>query len=71
MSLRMEEATVDHIIPKSLGGSNHPSNLQMAHGPCNWSKGNKLMPIADLPPGTPEYQARLDEMFRSLEKARA
>jgi 5-methylcytosine-specific restriction endonuclease McrA len=31
---------VDHIIPKSHGGSDLPSNLVAACANCNWAKGN-------------------------------
>jgi hypothetical protein len=34
-----EATTVDHIIPVSLGGDAHPSNLVAACVPCNSSKG--------------------------------
>ncbi|WP_404817797.1 HNH endonuclease [Rhodococcus rhodochrous] len=34
--------TVDHIFPKSWGGSNDLSNLQPAHLLCNQQKGNRL-----------------------------
>lgn len=30
-----EEATVDHKIPRSRGGSNRMDNLQLAHATCN------------------------------------
>lgn len=33
--------SIDHIVPKSKGGSDYPSNLQAAHISCNKSKGNK------------------------------
>lgn len=36
-----KKMTVDHIIPKSKGGSNKPYNLQPAHKLCNREKGNK------------------------------
>lgn len=36
--------TVDHIIPKSLGGTNHPNNLQPMCCLCNWAKGNGIVP---------------------------
>lgn len=32
--------TKDHIVPKSMGGNNHLSNLQTMCGPCNHEKGN-------------------------------
>lgn len=34
-------ATIDHIKPRSKGGTNDPSNLQLAHFGCNLRKGNK------------------------------
>ena len=34
-----KKATIDHILPRSLGGSNQISNLQLAHGRCNNKKG--------------------------------
>jgi 5-methylcytosine-specific restriction endonuclease McrA len=34
---------VDHIIPISRDGTNHPSNLVPACGPCNSSKKNRLL----------------------------
>lgn len=38
----MRRATIDHIIPKSKGGSDTPDNLQLAHARCNKIKGNRL-----------------------------
>jgi 5-methylcytosine-specific restriction endonuclease McrA len=32
---------VDHVVPSALGGYNGPSNLVLACGPCNLSKGAK------------------------------
>lgn len=37
-----EEATVDHKIPRSRGGSNRMDNLQLAHATCNQEKGNSV-----------------------------
>lgn len=41
--LSIEEATVDHIVPHSRGGSSHGLNLQCACVPCNNWKGNSTM----------------------------
>lgn len=34
--------SVDHIIPTSLGGSNEPDNVQLAHLHCNIKKNNRV-----------------------------
>jgi hypothetical protein len=39
----INEATIDHIMPKSKGGSNDMSNLQLAHFDCNNKKGDKIL----------------------------
>jgi 5-methylcytosine-specific restriction endonuclease McrA len=39
---------VDHIIPKSMGGSDHPSNLRAACMHCNL--GRKITRITQDPP---------------------
>lgn len=36
-----KEVTIDHIVPLFRGGSDHISNLQLAHEHCNRDKGNK------------------------------
>ncbi len=36
-----EDATRDHIRPRSRGGSDEDSNIQLACGPCNYAKGNR------------------------------
>jgi endogenous inhibitor of DNA gyrase (YacG/DUF329 family) len=33
--------TIEHITPVSLGGTNDPSNLALAHRHCNTSRGNR------------------------------
>ena len=34
---------VDHILPRSRGGTDHVENLQLLCAHCNRSKGNKTM----------------------------
>ena len=34
---------VDHILPRSRGGTDHPDNLQLLCSGCNRSKGSKTM----------------------------
>lgn len=38
-----EAPTVDHLIPVSLGGDNHPDNLGTAHFICNSRRGNAMV----------------------------
>ena len=37
-------ATVEHLFPRSLGGSDHPSNLAISCYACNKSRGASLGP---------------------------
>ncbi len=42
-------ATLDHIIPRSLGGSDDPTNLRIAHRYCNSVRSNRLgLTLEDL-----------------------
>ncbi len=41
-SLKGVNLSVDHIIPRSRGGSSHESNLRVLCVPCNTYKGTKL-----------------------------
>lgn len=34
--------SVDHIVPRALGGSHEPSNLQLTHLRCNMAKSDRL-----------------------------
>lgn len=38
--LTMKQATRDHVIPRSKGGSNLDSNIVVACSPCNLTKGS-------------------------------
>lgn len=37
-----DDVHMDHIVPRSLGGSDALSNLQVAHSACNMRKGNRV-----------------------------
>lgn len=37
------EMTIDHIRPRSKGGTNHISNLALACRDCNQRKGNSII----------------------------
>jgi 5-methylcytosine-specific restriction endonuclease McrA len=41
-----EGATIEHILPRNLGGGNDPRNLGVAHGRCNSEKGRRWDPPA-------------------------
>jgi hypothetical protein len=38
----MAGGTRDHIVPKALGGSSHPSNIRKTHKSCNNARGNQM-----------------------------
>jgi hypothetical protein len=40
--------TLDHIIPRSRGGTNHPANLRLAHFLCNNLRGSPLPPADEV-----------------------
>ncbi len=40
----LDELTLDHLIPKSKGGSNNRENLRLTCIHCNRSRGNSLFP---------------------------
>jgi 5-methylcytosine-specific restriction endonuclease McrA len=40
----LDELTLDHLIPKSKGGSNNLENLRLTCLCCNRSRGNSLFP---------------------------
>jgi len=43
VDLEFDEPTRDHVIPHAQGGSDHPSNLKLAHRECNEVRGNEPM----------------------------
>ena len=38
---------VDHIVPLSLGGADHPQNMHLVHASCNLAKGATMAPNED------------------------
>ena len=42
---RYTELTLDHVVPKSLGGKNRAANLIPLCRECNNNKGNKFVQI--------------------------
>jgi 5-methylcytosine-specific restriction endonuclease McrA len=39
----------DHVIPRSLGGTDHPSNIKIAHNGCNKGRGNRAIEQFRMP----------------------
>jgi 5-methylcytosine-specific restriction endonuclease McrA len=44
VELSKKQLTLDHLKPKSLGGSHSLENLRLACRKCNASRGNSLYP---------------------------
>jgi 5-methylcytosine-specific restriction endonuclease McrA len=41
---RILQATIDHVVPRSRGGSNRPSNLITCCARCNAARGHRSVP---------------------------
>ena len=46
--MRLQDVTLDHIYPKSLGGINHKDNFQPAHRICNQLKADTIPKLFKL-----------------------
>ena len=66
------ELTLDHVIPRSLGGRSTWENLVLACVPCNVKKGNRLPEEARMPlirkPRKPRWIPYSGENFASVRK---
>lgn len=40
---RVKDLTMEHVVPKSRGGSLEDYNIYPAHTWCNWEKGNMTL----------------------------
>lgn|SRR5579885_596616 len=57
----IDELTVEHLTPLCLGGTNDPSNIALACGPCNHERGKKSWKEKQ---NSPEYRAFKLELAR-------
>ena len=48
-----ERLSVDHIVPRTLGGDDNPNNLQVLCSSCNSSKGGRFFDRPRTPPTLP------------------
>ncbi|MEG3880028.1 HNH endonuclease [Microcoleus sp. herbarium7] len=66
-SMQKSERTIEHLLPKSLGGSNALYNLRLACFSCNNSRGNSLFPPGKnlRTQGTQPYE-KIAEDFRTI-----
>ena len=53
----ISELTIDHVVPKSLGGSNSWANVATSCKACNWTKGSDASIRPSIAPSRPNYYA--------------
>lgn len=63
----MEQLTMDHVLPKSRGGTNSWDNLVTACKKCNQKKGNKTPKESNMIPLTPPHKPKTT-VLKSLHK---
>ena len=61
---KSERLTIDHIVPKSKGGSTTFENCVASCKPCNNSKGDKPCSQAGMYPKTKAFQPTISEFLR-------
>jgi 5-methylcytosine-specific restriction endonuclease McrA len=61
------DSTVDHVVPLSRRGRDHPSNMVLACAPCNVWKGSQLLHELPDDPRRNKGVQRLKRIFHGLE----
>lgn len=64
MEMSYKEATVEHLVPLSKGGTNDIKNLRLAHQSCNQDRGNKM------PTDEQAIKASLEDQEEAVAKMR-
>lgn len=64
------DVNVDHIIPRSKGGSDYLENLQLAHIVCNYQKGNGELRVKKTPKIPKKNYNRVFHLSRKQIEAR-
>ena len=62
-SVKLSDATVDHVIPKSRGGQNVWENIVLACAKCNQKKGNRLLENTSFKLLRNPFKPRMDSIF--------
>ena len=61
--LGVHRASVDHVLPRSMGGGNELPNLKLAHQSCNgYRSGTKTQPFAPFDNRWPADHARRENL---------
>ncbi|MEM7036435.1 MAG: HNH endonuclease [Bacteroidota bacterium] len=63
-----EHLTLDHVIPRSLGGQTRWDNVVAACSPCNLAKANKLPKDCGMHPHQKAYRPTVYELHRNGRK---
>ena len=53
--VRLSDLTIDHVVPRSLGGKSVWQNVSTSCKHCNWEKGNDASIVPAVMPHKPTY----------------
>ena len=62
-------ATIEHVVPRSQGGEDHPDNYVVACAGCNSSRG--VMPVEDFVPAAKRHALNQFERKKNIEILKA